>query len=440
MTKSKTWIEQTADKIEEFVRQNKGEDSKIICASGISPSGPIHLGNLRELITVHLIAEELLRRGRDAEHIHSWDDFDRLRKVPVGVSQEFEQFIGRPISDIPDPFGEYDSYALRYIFEFEQSMNRLGIRPRYIRQSLAYRRGDYKEQIKTAMEKRFAIFDILAQYQTLGRHENSVEQRRSEYYPFKVYCENCDKDITDITKYDRASEDVFYACRNCGHEGSFSLNERVEGKLVWKVDWPMRWSYEAVDFEPGGEDHSSPCSSYTVGRQIVKEIYGGVPPYFVGYAFVGLAGRSKISSSVGTNATPKAALDILEPCILRWLYIRRNVWQKFDVNFGQEVLRLYDEWDSLVTRVSSGKSNEADQLTYSRCILTSWGEVERSRLTMSFRILSSAADITQGNVDQILRIVSDHLENPPEKSVLKELLEPRLTCAINWAVNFLPED
>lgn len=84
MTRSKSWIEQTADKIEEFVRYNKGASPQIICASGISPSGPIHLGNLREIITVHLVTEELRRRGQDAEHIHSWDDFDRLRKVPVG--------------------------------------------------------------------------------------------------------------------------------------------------------------------------------------------------------------------------------------------------------------------------------------------------------------------------------------------------------------------
>ncbi len=25
-----------------------------------------------------------------------------------------------------------------------------------------------------------------------------------------------------------------------------------EGKLVWKVDWPMRWTFEGVHFEPGG--------------------------------------------------------------------------------------------------------------------------------------------------------------------------------------------
>jgi lysyl-tRNA synthetase class 1 len=440
MTKSTSWIEQTADKVEEYVRNHKGAPSRIICASGISPSGPIHLGNLREIITVHLVTEELRRRGQDAEHIHSWDDFDRLRKVPVGMPEGFEQFIGMPISAIPDPFGEYESYALRYIQEFEQSISSLGICPRYIRQSTAYPRGDYRVQIKSAMEKRFLIFDILAKYQTPGRHEKPLEQRRSEYYPFKVYCEVCGKDITEITEYEQPSAAIFYICLHCGHEGAFSLDNKTAGKLVWKVDWPMRWNYEGVDFEPGGEDHSAPGSSYTVGKQIVQDVYGGVPPYFVGYAFVGLSGRSKISSSAGTSATPKAALDILEPCILRWLYVRRNVGQKFDINFGQEVVRLYDEWDAFTSRVIGGKASDAERLTYVRCTQTTQGEIGKSKLPVPFRILSSAADITQGNIEQIIRIVSDHLDNPPPPEHLRELIEPRLTCAINWAMNYLPED
>lgn len=440
MSKDKFWIEQTADRIEEFVRQSGGEAKKIVCASGISPSGPIHLGNLREVMTSHLVTEELKRRGWNAEHIHSWDDFDRLRKVPQGVSEDFAQHIGQPISDIPDPLGEEASYAARYMNEFERSMNRIGVHPRYVRQSQAYRRGDYREQIKLAMTRRFQIFDILAEYQTLERHAKPIEQRRLEYYPFRVYCESCGKDTTRITNYDETSSTIDYTCDECGYSGQLRLDEKIEGKLVWKVDWPMRWHYEGVDFEPGGEDHSAPGSSYTVGKRIVKDIYGGHPPYFIGYAFVGLAGRSKISSSSGTNATPGAALDILEPCMLRWLYIRRNVRQKFDINFGHEVVRLYDEWDAFGARVAAGKATEAERLVYELSLQTSTQAVEHSTLPVPFRVLSSAADITQGNIEQMLRIVAEHLENPPPADQLLAQIEPRLSRAIRWISNYLPED
>src|SRR5262249_17946722 len=148
---------------------------------------------------------------------------------------------------------------------------------------------------------------------------------------------------------------IHYACQYCGNQSSFSLPVKVQGKLVWKVDWPMRWKFEGVDFEPAGEDHSAPGSSATVGQKIIRQIFDGAPPLYVGYAFVGMAGRSKLSSSAGSNATPASALEILEPGILRWLYIRRNVGQAFDVDFGQEALRLYDEWDTFVARVREGK-------------------------------------------------------------------------------------
>ena len=75
----KDWVGHICDRIEQHVQKTKDEDATIVCASGISPSGPIHLGNLREVMTVHLVAEELLSRGRRVEHQHFWDDFDRLR-------------------------------------------------------------------------------------------------------------------------------------------------------------------------------------------------------------------------------------------------------------------------------------------------------------------------------------------------------------------------
>ena len=73
------WTERIADVVEANVRETKGQGATIVCQSGISPSGPIHLGNMREIISVHLVSEELRARGWAVTHIHSWDDFDRFR-------------------------------------------------------------------------------------------------------------------------------------------------------------------------------------------------------------------------------------------------------------------------------------------------------------------------------------------------------------------------
>src|SRR5579884_1161844 len=430
------WVEQICDRVEQQVRKTKGEGATIICASGISPSGPIHLGNLREVMTPHIVAEALRERGRQVEHLHFWDDFDRLRKIPAGVPSDYERYIGCPLSDIPDPWGEYGSYAERYMADFTRSLNRLGIAPRFIRQSLAYRSGHYTVQIKEAMAQRFTIFDIIASFQTLPGQQETVEERRASYYPFRVYCENCRKDTTTITQYEEATATISYVCHFCHYEGAFSLDEKVEGKLAWKVDWPMRWSAEGVDFEPAGADHAAPNSSFSVGRQIVQRIYSTVPPQFVGFGFVGMEGRTKISSSAGTSATVSSALDIIEPCILRWLYTRRSYSQTFMIDYGQGLLRLYDEWDALVRQCRDGKANDVNTKAYERAIRTSQGPVDCTPQLVPFHLLTSVLDVTQGNVEQTLRIVGQY----SGQEVRPELLEPRLTCALNWVMRYLPED
>ena len=438
MASEKSWVEQTADLVEQRVIETRGKGTKLTCASGISPSGPVHLGNLREIITVHLVTEELKLRGWQAEHIHSWDDYDRLRKVPVGLPSDFAIHVGKPLADVPDPFGQFSSYAERYKSEFETAMRDLGIQPRFISQSEAYRRGDYTEQMIQAIDRRYEIFDVLANYQTLDRFEKDTDERREEYYPVRVYCESCGKDNTTIISYEPSTTTIAYRCNSCDHSGAFSLHVKSPCKLVWKVDWPMRWAYEQVDFEPAGEDHAAPGSSYTVGQQIVQQIYNFLPPVFIMYAFVGMAGQSKLSGSLGTSATPRAALDILEPPILRWLYLRRNPEQKFNIDFGQEVIRLYEEWDSFAARAH--QASPADQKIYQLCVQTSSGSVNRAQTPVSFRLLSSAADITQGNREQITRIAADSLKLPAVIPGMEDQLEPRLSCAIRWATQYVPED
>ena len=44
-----------------------------------------------------------------------------------------------------------------------------------------------------------------------------------------------------------------YECA-CGHKGTFDFTKDFNCKLAWKIDWPMRWMYEGVDFEPGGKE------------------------------------------------------------------------------------------------------------------------------------------------------------------------------------------
>ena len=66
-------------------------------------------------------------------------------------------------------------------------------------------------------------------------------------------------------------------------------------KLLWLVDWPMRWSWEKVDFEPGGKDHSTVGGSFDTGKEIVKLFNWEAPVYHM-YNFISIkGGAGKIS-------------------------------------------------------------------------------------------------------------------------------------------------
>ena len=438
-----SWMDRLATEIERDALSS-AVSQPLVCASGISPSGPIHMGNLREVFTTHLVVEALRRRGHTVVHLHSWDDYDRLRKVPAGIDPSFAEHVGKPLSAVPDPTGRLDCYASYFIAEFSEVLDALGIQVQAVRQSQRYPRGDYNQAIRRAMDSRAAIFDTLAAQQTAGRHDRPAEERRPDYYPFKPYCETCGTDSTRVDGY--AGETVSYSCQ-CGHRGLMSLADgaKISGKLVWKVDWPMRWAHERVIFEPAGEDHHAPTGSFTVGSHLVRSIYGGSAPSSTVYSFVPMAGANgKMSSSAGGAAVPATALDVIEPAIVRWLYTRRLPGQSFAIDLSpQAVQRLYDEWDRFARRAAGENADPVEARVLASCVRTTAGEVRITRRPVSFRLLGSAADITQGNTTQIARIVAEHLapaEEAPAPGDLLAPLQPRLDCAISWATRLLPSE
>lgn len=434
------WVARAADDVEAHALATKGPGATLVCASGISPSGPVHLGNLRELMTTHLVAEELRRRGRTVDHLHSWDDFDRLRKVPAGVPEGFTAHIGEPLAEIPDPWGEDDSYGSHYLRAVEEAAGKLGIHCRWIRQGRAYRAGTYQEGIRTALRARRAIFDALERWRTPKPDDAPLEDRAAAYWPLQVYCRCCNHDSTTVQGWDEASDVVFYTCARCGADHFRLSDPRCPAKLPWKADWPMRWAWEKVDFEPGGEDHSTPGGSFSVAQELARTVFAWQAPCYVGYGFVGMAGRTKISSSTGTDATPEFALRFIEPALLRFLYVRRAPATKFTIDFGAEIWRQYDEWDAIQRKVQSDTASVADKLLYSRCIETASGPVAHPRVLVPFRLLWTSADMTTGNQPQILRIVNAHLDAPLSELELAEGIQPRLDCAIGWVEHCLPDD
>ncbi|MDG9705779.1 lysine--tRNA ligase [Streptomyces sp. DH37] len=470
------WVSRIADEvIAEAERRAPGKP--VVCASGLSPSGPIHLGNLREVMVPHLVADEIKRRGVPCEHILSWDDYDRFRKVPAGVpgvGPSWSEHIGKPLTLVPAPPGsEHPSWAEHFRAAMVEALDELGVEVRGISQTEMYTSGAYSEQILFAMRERARIDAVLDRYRTKVAPEgpagaagaakkrqkpedpgmSAAEIEAAEgsgaageddgstggagYFPYKPYCSACDRDLTTITAYDDESTRLTYVCE-CGHQETVLLSEHRRGKLVWKVDWPMRWAYEGVVFEPSGVDHQSPGSSYVVGGQLVREIFGGEQPIGPMYAFVGISGMAKMSSSKGGVPVPLDALEIMEAPLLRWLYARRRPNQSFKIAFDQEIQRLYDEWDALERKVADGAAQPADAAAYRRATSTAAGELPRTPHPLPYRTLASVVDITTGDEEQTLRILSELDPDNPVRSL--DETRPRLDCAQRWVATHVPAD
>ncbi|UXY29098.1 lysine--tRNA ligase [Streptomyces sp. HUAS TT20] len=462
-TETTDWVSRFADEvIEESERRAPGKP--VVVASGLSPSGPIHLGNLREVMTPHLVADEIRRRGRQVRHLISWDDYDRYRKVPAGIAgvdESWAEHIGKPLTSVPAPKGSaYPNWAEHFKAAMVESLAEMGVEFDGISQTAQYTSGVYREQILHAMRHRGDIDAILAQYRTKPKAKKQGQKPVDEaeleaeegsgaaseddgssgsagYFPYKPYCGNCGKDLTTVTSYDDDTTELAYTCNECGFSETVRLSEFNRGKLVWKVDWPMRWAYEGVVFEPSGVDHSSPGSSFQVGGQIVG-IFDGKQPIGPMYAFVGISGMAKMSSSRGGVPTPADALKIMEPQILRWLYARRRPNQSFKIAFDQEIQRLYDEWDKLAAKVADGSALPADIAAHSRAVRTAGGELPKTPHPLPYRTLASVADITAGHQDQALRILSELDPADPLGSL--DEARPRYDRAEAWINTHVPAD
>lgn len=420
------WSDTIADKL---IKKNPDKE-EFVCAAGISPSGSIHIGNFRDIATSLFVVRALERKGKKARLLFSWDEYDRLRKVPVNVEKAtdgFEKYIGYSYVDIPNPFdSEEKSYAEYFEREFEHAIDKFGIQLDYRHQAEMYRSGKYRDYILTALDKRGEIFDILDSFRTQAAEEGE----RENYYPVSIYCPRCHRDTTKIIGYDDTTKVANYVCK-CGYEGDFNFNTDTDCKLAWKVDWPMRWAYEQVDFEPGGKDHAAPNGSYDTSRVIAKKIFGIDAPVFQGYEFIGIKGTTgKMSGSSGLNLTPDTLLKVYQPEILLWLYARVEPNKAFDLCFDEGILRQYFEFDKQYNQYIGGEANDHVKSIMESCLLT-----DRPIKTVPMSLLVQLGSVVDFNVS-LLETVFEKIGQPYKYDDFKE----RLQLAQYWLENCSPEN
>ncbi|WBW97830.1 lysine--tRNA ligase [Oceanirhabdus sp. W0125-5] len=345
-----------AQRIAEDLISKYPEKEVFVCASGISPSGSVHIGNFREIITTYFVVRALQKLGKKTRFIFSWDDFDRFRKVPKNIDSSYEKYIGMPYSEIPDPYGCHGSYAEHFESEFEEALRVFGIDVEFIYQSKEYKSGRYNENILHALMERRRIYDILMSFKT----QEPTEEQRNSFYPITLYCKSCRKDDTTIENFHESTGVIQYSCK-CGNADSVKVLEADNIKLNWKIDWPMRWMVEDVLFEPGGRDHSSETGSYNVSKVIDKEIFNHKAPEYAAYEFIGIKGTNgKMSSSAGNIITPGELLKIYIPEIILFMFSKYTPNAAFNIGLDDDVLRNYSEFERYTNANELGRLNDED--------------------------------------------------------------------------------
>lgn len=424
------WADQTAVRV---VAQ-KGDKNSYTVASGITPSGVVHFGNFREVITVDFVARALRDRGKDVRFIYSWDNFDTFRKVPKNVPnpEAFMPYLRRPIARIPDPWGQEKSYASSRIKLFENELKRVGIAPIYFYQEQKYAAGEYAENIRKALESKDKIAEILNRFRK--------EPLAAEWLPTSIYCSKCQSDNTSEEKY-LGAWDYSYKCADCGNSETVDIRKSSNIKLAWRCDWPMRWSYEKVDFEPGGKDHSSEGGSYDTAKDIVKVVWQQDPPVYLQYDFVSIkGGAGKMSSSSGELVTLSEVLEIYTPQMVRWIFAGQKPNRDFSIAFDEDVIKTYEEFDKCEKMALSAPPEK----------LGSWPVVRRAYelsnieadlpktapFRPAFRDLCSRLQITGEDINRVYERFYSHLGLSEQE---KKLFDDRAVCALNWLKNHAPE-
>ena len=423
------WADMTADRI---IKQ-KGNKDHYTLASGITPSGVVHFGNFRETMTVDLVARALRDRKKSVRFIFSWDDYDTFRKVPKNMpkQEELEKYLFQPIVDTPDPYDCHDSYAGHNEAAYEAQLEKVGIKVEALYQSKKYRSGDYADRIRHTLKNRKAIVDIL------NKHRSSPLE--DSWMPVSVYCSKCNRDKVKNIKWDGQNE-ISYACELCSHSGVEDLTKSSRVKLPWRMDWPMRWVFEGVDFEPGGKDHSSEGGSFSTGKEIVRDVYGGEAPIYLQYDFVSIKGGSgKMSSSSGEVVTVNDVLQVYEPEMVRWIFASYKTNVDFAVSFDLDAIKTYEDFDRqerLAYGVETGNEKKV-QMAKRVYELSQIGPMpEAMPIQPSFRHLTNILQINGGDMAKARAYYADEIKTERDERRFQE----RSLCALNWLNLYAPED
>ncbi|HUB84791.1 MAG TPA: hypothetical protein VL971_03800, partial [Rhizomicrobium sp.] len=223
-------------------RAKAGQKTEIVrFETGYGPSGLPHIGTFGEVARTTWVRRAFeLMSDIPTQLIAMSDDMDGLRKVPDNVPNKemMAANLGKPLTDIPDPFGTHESYGRNMNARLCAFLDRFEFQYDFRSATDMYKSGVYDDALLHVLAKYDEVMQVMLP--TLG------EERASTYSPFLPVSPRSGKVLlAPVVSRDVAKGTITYI----EEDGSEQTVPVTGGhcKLQWKPDFGMRWAALGID-------------------------------------------------------------------------------------------------------------------------------------------------------------------------------------------------
>jgi len=376
---SKAWPFEEARALLKRYEKAPPEKGYVLFETGYGPSGLPHIGTFGEVLRTTMIrrAFEVIS-DIPTRLICFSDDLDGMRKVPDNVPNRDMLLanVQKPLTSVPDPFGEYESFGHHNNAMLRRFLDTFGFEYEFISATEFYASGKFDATLRLAAERYDAIMKIML--------ASLREERQQTYSCFLPIHPETGRVLYVPMKEVNAKDGNITFDDEDGKEWTL-LVTGGNVKLQWKPDFGARWAALGVDFEMYGKDHSTNTPIYDG----ICEVLGGKKPnHFTYELFLDDIGQ-KISKSKGNGLTIDEWLTYAATESLSYFMYQKPKTAKrlhWDV-----IPKMVDEYHQQLraypTQDTAGQLNNPVYHIHR-------GQVPASTLTVPFQMLLNLASVS----------------------------------------------
>lgn len=414
---SSLWPYKEALRLSKTIDINKDE---VVFETGYGPSGLPHLGTFSEVVRTSWVRkafEEIT--GKKTKLIVFSDDMDGLRKVPENVPNKemLSKHINQPLTKVPDPFGEFNSFAEQNNTRLCNFLDDFGFEYSFYSATKCYQSGLFDETLILALKNYQEIMNIILP--DLG------PDRQMSYSPFMPICPETGKVLQVATLSCNVTKGTFVYKHPNGQEIETDIRAG-KCKCQWKLDWALRWATFKVDYEIYGKDI---IPSADLSGKIVKKLNFKKPQGFFYEHFLDEKG-AKISKSKGNGISMEEWLTYAPTESLSYYLFAKPRTAK-RLYFGV-IPKAVDDFYSFESKLKTQTkeesfSNPARFIVNQNELKTNNGTTNTA---VSFSLLLNLATVCHAkNTDDLWAF----LQNTTSKTTRTKRLEQLLKFAINYS-------